>query len=70
MIKIWDLNKIKKSRDSTSPIDPYLTFREHTGPLFAMTGPQNEQGTFNDKRLLYTAGSEVYHGIDKVNNNL
>jgi len=57
---VWDLKKLKKlSSNPSASIDSYLTLREHTGLLFAVTGPQMENFDPLNKRLLYTAGSEV-----------
>jgi striatin 1/3/4 len=56
MVKLWNLAPIKNQEECH--IDPYLTFREHTGPLFAMTGIHGDQ-TNTNQNILFTAGSEV-----------
>jgi hypothetical protein len=63
MVKIWDLNQIKHKKELPSHIDPYLIFREHTGPLFSIAGIQADSTNSFQKNLLYTAGSE---GIVRV----
>ncbi len=58
MVKIWDLNQIRHKKELPVHIDPYLTFREHTGPLFSVAGVQEDAQNSFQKNLLYTAGSE------------
>ena len=54
-VKLWSLRGIEHQfEDTEGNIEPFITLRGHTGPLFAVTG---------SNRLLYTAGSE---GIIKV----
>lgn len=69
-MKIWDLKAFNQATPGClvsleENIEPYITLRGHTGPLFTMCGaiPQgiSETGTFDpncDERILYTAGSE------------
>lgn len=53
MIKIWafpdQLQRATLAPDSKNNLEPYLTLRGHTGPLFAMSGRDN---------VLFTAGME------------
>ena len=52
LIKLWDLKAI----ENNSPIDPYFSLREHTGPLFTITG-----SVADDKpNIIFSAGSEVF----------
>jgi striatin 1/3/4 len=55
MIKAWNIDEIKNKKDH---MDPYLTLREHTGPLFSVTGFSTSKSK-NLKNVLYTSGSEV-----------
>ena len=51
LIKVWSLNNIF-SESQFQNIEPYLTLRGHTGPLFC-----TEKG-INNSNLVYTAGNE------------
>lgn len=58
MVKLWDTNSFQTS-DELSTIEPYYTLRQHSGPLFAVTGTiQNPIGNIDAGFFLYTAGSE------------
>jgi striatin 1/3/4 len=52
MLKLWDITAYESMSDS-SCIEPYLTLRGHTGPVFALTG-----ATVGSEQLLFSAGSE------------
>jgi len=56
MVKLWDIKGLKKNSAShPGKIEPYFTYRGHTGPLFAAcvgAGLQQED------HFLYSAGSE------------
>jgi striatin 1/3/4 len=60
MVKLWDVRTISHSGES-SHVEPYYTFRCHSGPLFSIAGsPQTETSNQN---LIFTGGSE---GVIKV----
>jgi striatin 1/3/4 len=58
MFKAWDLRGILRNDDPTHNFEPYYTLREHTGPLFAITGNQQDSLSSYDGNYVYTAGSE------------
>jgi striatin 1/3/4 len=48
MIKLWNMQDLEqKHLESRGNVEPYLTIRGHTGPLFAASGRGN---------ILFTAG--------------
>jgi striatin 1/3/4 len=54
-VKLWSLKGIDHLyQDTDGNIEPYITLRGHTGPLFAVTSSNLP----NHKKILYTAGSE------------
>lgn len=54
-VKLWSLKGIDQAYNETEGnIDPYITLRGHTGPLFSVTGANHP----NHKQLIFTAGSE------------
>jgi striatin 1/3/4 len=58
-VKLWSLRGIDhQQQDTDGNIEPYITLRGHTGPLFAISG-----GNRTHKRLFFTAGSE---GLIKI----
>lgn len=58
-IKLWSLRGIEHQfEDSDGNLEPYITLRGHTGPLFAVAGNHPTH-----KRVIFTAGSE---GIIKI----
>ena len=59
LIKIWSLNNLNFSNPN-SDIEPYLIFRGHTGPLYALASSPDNQN------LIYTAGIEGIINIWKV----
>ena len=53
-VKLWSLNGIESNyQENNGNIEPYITLRGHTGPLFSITG-----GHPQHKRTIFTAGSE------------
>lgn len=53
-VKLWSLKNIDQAySDNDGNIEPYITLRGHTGPLFSIAG-----GHPKNKRILFTAGSE------------
>ena len=53
-VKLWNLRGIDQAyTESEGNIEPYITLRGHTGPVFAVTGPHNQH-----KKMIFTAGSE------------
>ena len=54
LIKFWDIRNVIHS-NFESIINPFLTLREHTGPIFTITGFCDN----NDMNYVYTGGTEV-----------
>lgn len=53
-VKLWSLKGIDQAyADSEGNIEPYITLRGHTGPVFSVTAAPNQH-----KKLIFTAGSE------------
>lgn len=53
-VKLWSLKGIDQAyAESDGNIEPYITLRGHTGPLFAAAGSHPQH-----KRVMFTAGSE------------
>jgi striatin 1/3/4 len=50
-VKLWSLKGLEQSGEDS--IEPYITLRGHTGPLFTVAGPHPQH-----KRIIFTAGSE------------
>ena len=68
LLKLWDLSALyakKSDVQHTLHMDPYFTFRGHTGALFTTT-----TGASCDTSLLYTAGSEGVIRIWAVPQNI
>lgn len=53
-VKLWSVKHLDQTYQETegNP-EPYITLRGHTGPLFSITGPMNNNG-----KVVFTAGSE------------
>jgi hypothetical protein len=56
LLKIWKTSNILNS-EFGAPIEPYFTFRGHTGPLFTLSASHYRKGN-TDAELIYTAGLE------------
>ena len=52
MLKLWDITAYDTMNDN-SFVEPYLTLRGHTGPIFALAG-----STIGSEQMMYSAGSE------------
>lgn len=53
-VKLWNLKGIDQAnQDTDGNLEPYITLRGHTGPLFAVTG-----GHPVHKKAIFTAGLE------------
>jgi striatin 1/3/4 len=53
-VKLWSFKNIDSNyAENDGNLDPYITLRGHTGPLFSVTG-----GHPKNKRVIFTAGSE------------
>ena len=59
-LKIWDLSA-QLTIEDTSQLEPYITLRGHTGPLFALTGTKASMPEHHN--LVFTSGKE---GIVRV----
>ena len=58
-LKLWSLKGLDKVyQDTEGNIEPYITIRGHTGPLFCIAGPHNSL-----QKVIFTAGTE---GIIRV----
>ena len=57
MVKLWNLTELeRKASESGASLEPYLTLRGHTGPLFAIAGSTNPNSAC--KNMLFTGGIE------------
>lgn len=70
-VKLWNVKNLDQQyQESEGNLEPYITLRGHTGPLFSITAPANSA---KHGRVIYTAGSEgairVWNlpAIDEVN---
>ena len=56
-VKLWSIrNMVESKNDKEALVEPYITLRGHTGPLFCVESGcklESKQG-----RIIYTAGSE------------
>lgn len=53
-VKLWSFKNIESVySENDGNLEPYITLRGHTGPLFSVTG-----GHPRNKRVVFTAGSE------------
>lgn len=53
-VKLWSFKNIENVySENDGNLEPYITLRGHTGPLFSVTG-----GHPRNKRVVFTAGSE------------
>lgn len=41
LVKLWDIRQFASASEN-SHLEPYLTLREHVGPIFTVTGTQIE----------------------------
>jgi striatin 1/3/4 len=58
-VKLWNVKNIEQRyQDAEGNLEPYITLRGHTGPLFAITGPGQSSASQAGGRIVYTAGSE------------
>lgn len=53
-IRLWDPSQFDESHN----IQPYLSIREHTGPIFTVAGYETQQHKLNSPLVLFSAGSE------------
>ena len=55
-VKLWNTKNIEQNYAETeSNLEPYITLRGHTGPLFTVSGAGSGSGM---GRVIYTGGSE------------
>jgi len=53
-LKLWSVRSFEQAEDD---IEPYITLRGHTAPIFTIAGQNGSQA--NDyQRVVYTAGAE------------
>lgn len=58
-VKLWSLKGIDQHYAETDGnLEPYITLRGHTGPLFAVTNVPGTNPSSKLKRVLFTGGSE------------
>ena len=58
-VKLWSLQNIDSNhQESDGNLEPYITLRGHTGPLFSVTSPGPNNTNSKIRRTLFTAGSE------------
>ena len=56
-VKLWSVKNLDQQYSETEGnLEPYITLRGHTGPLFAITAPTHNHNNYG--RVIFTAGSE------------
>jgi striatin 1/3/4 len=51
-LRLWDM------QDDFHSVQPYLAIREHTGPIFAVSGYETHQHKLNSPYVLFSAGAD------------
>ncbi|KAM3142043.1 hypothetical protein pb186bvf_005916 [Paramecium bursaria] len=53
-VKLWDISNLNQQQQ----IEPYLTLRDHTGPIFAVTGIEASSKLRGQQNFILSAGNE------------
>ena len=59
-LKLWDMKDFEKNQDSSSNIEPFLTLRDHKGPIFTLAS--RDEWSVESKipfNSVFSAGAEV-----------